>query len=221
MKRGLLIGLIVGGLAIVLLWYLVLFSPTSKDLDDTKSQVTAAEAQKQDLAATVHRLQGLAKNAPQQQATLRRLNAAVPATPELAAFIIQANQIATESGIDWLAISPAPPAAGASGASVIAVSIQVQGGFFQVLDYLNRLEDLERLVVVDNVNISAGGSATATAAGAPAATTSASGSPDLSVTLAGRMFTRQAPAAVPGAAPVPTPTTPTTPPASTPAAGNT
>ena len=211
MKRGMLIGLIVGALAIVLLWYLVLFSPTSKDLDDTKSAVTASEAEQQDLAASLHRLKDLAKNAPQQQATLRRLDAAVPQAPDLAAFIIQANQIATESGIDWLAISPTPPAASAtSTASVITVSIQVQGGFFQVLDYLNRLEDLERLVVVDNVNISSGGSATATAAGAPAATTSSSGSPDLSVTLTGRMFTRQSPATAPGATPVPTTPAPTT-----------
>ena len=37
----------------------------------------------------------------------------------------------------------------ATGPSVIPLSIQIKGGFFQVLDYLNRLEDMGRLVIVD------------------------------------------------------------------------
>ncbi len=99
--------------------------------------------------------------------------------------------MAVQSGIDWLSISPSPPAVGgAGGISVITMSIEIEGGFFQVLDYLNRLEELERLVVVDAITISG-----ATIAGGDGdeggeQTSSATGAPTLSVTLNARMFTR-------------------------------
>lgn len=231
MRRGLLVGLIAGGVVLVLLWYFVLFAPTSSDLDDTRSQVAQAQSQRQQLEDAVRRLKELSSNAAQQQATLRTLRAAVPPTPDLASFILQANDIATAAGIDWLSISPTPPAANGGGGppSAIAISMQVDGGFFEVLDYLNRLEGMERLVLVDTINITAGGAAGTGATGSSGSTgaTSASssdtsgGAPDLSVTLSGRMFTSAPPSATAGATPgaatptTPGATTPTTTPGST------
>lgn len=215
MKRGVVLGLAAGAVVVVLGWYFLLFAPLSSDVDSTHSKVAEAKRQTLELKATVSRLEGLSANAPQQQATLRRLNAAIPATPDLADFILQANRIAAESGIDWLSVSPAPPAATAGGTnSTIALSMQIEGGFFQVLDYLNRLEDLERLVVVDGVNISASTAGSTTASGATASVT-ATGAPTLAVTLTGRMFTRTVVATAtpttPGAPAAPTSPTPTTP----------
>ena len=57
-----------------------------------------------------------------------------------------------QSGIDWLSVSPSVAQAGTTGVSVIPLTISIKGGFFQVLDYLNRLEDLGRLVIVDAIN---------------------------------------------------------------------
>ena len=225
MKRGLLIGLIAGGVVLVLLWYLVLFAPTSSDLDDTRGQVAQAQSQRQQLEDEIRQLKELSRNAAQQQATLRTLRAAVPPTPDLASFILQANDIATAAGIDWLSIAPTPPTASAAGgpAGTIALSMQVDGGFFEVLDYLNRLESMERLVLVDTIDVSAAGAGTgATSSGASGSSSTTGGSssdstggaPDLSVTLAGRMFTSAAPTPVPGS--TPGATTPSTPGATTP-----
>ncbi|MBM3674781.1 MAG: hypothetical protein FJW88_07450 [Actinobacteria bacterium] len=207
MKRGWLLGIVAGALVLVLVWYFLLWAPASKDLDDTREQVSEQQRQQLSLEATVKRLQALAENAPQLQATLRRYDAAIPETPDLADFIIQCNDIAIASGIDWLAISPSPPAAGTP-VTTIALSINVQGGFFQVLDYLNRLEDLERLVVVDTINIAAGGG-TADGSGTTSASSDASGG-TLTVTLTGRMFTRGTPPAAPGTESSPTTETTTT-----------
>src|SRR4249919_1069230 len=150
MKRGMIIAIAAGGFVLILLWYFVLYSPTSSDLNDTKSQVAVAEQHKQELENEVRQLKELSRNAPQQEADLRALRAAIPENPDLGEFILQANEIATASGVDFLSISPSPPVASTSGPnSTIALSIQVDGGFFQVLDYLNRLEDLDRLVILD------------------------------------------------------------------------
>ena len=134
------------------------------------------------------RLQEISKNGPEIAAQLDRLSAAVPTAPDLDGFILSANQIAVQSGIDWLSVSPSVAQAGTTGPSVIPLTMSIQGGFFQVLDYLNRLEDLGRLVIVDALNATAAGADNATA---PAA--SSTGAPPLAVTLTGRMFTMAAP----------------------------
>jgi type IV pilus assembly protein PilM len=205
-KRTTLIACIAGGVVLILLWYFVLFSPTSKDLNDTRDQVSQVEDQKQELQNTIRHLKELSANAPQQQASLRTLRAAIPANPDLGEFILQANDIAAAAGIDWLSIAPSPPVAttGVGPASTITVAIQVDGGFFEVLDYLNRLEDMDRLVLVDSINVSSGGAAS----GGDASTGVTSGTPDLSVTLTGRMFTG---AEAPSADGSVTPTNPTSP----------
>jgi Tfp pilus assembly protein PilO len=222
-KRSVLIGAVAGGVALILLWYFVLFAPTSSDLSDTRGQVAAAQSQKQELENTIAHLKELSANAAQQQASLRTLRAAIPPTPDLGAFILAANDIATSTGIDWLSIAPTAPTAtvGPGPTSTIGLSMPISGGFFEVLDYLNHLEDLERVVVVDTINVAAVGAdsgSTGAGTGSSGATgaSSSGGAPDLNVTLTGRMFTNATPAAVPGSTITPgTPaTTPTTVPGS-------
>ncbi len=217
MKRGVLIGVIAGALVLILLWYFVLFSPTSSDLSTTRKQVADAQSQKQALENTIAQLKELSANAAQQQASLRTLRAAIPPTPDLGAFILQANDIATASGIDWLSISPSAPTAtvGAGPTSTISLSMQVSGGFFQVLDYLNRLEGIERIVIVDTINVTAAGTGSSagssgttgatgsTSTGDTSGDSSSGGAPDLNVTLTGRMFTGAEPAPVAGSSTTP------------------
>ncbi|MGZ8763215.1 MAG: type 4a pilus biogenesis protein PilO [Acidimicrobiia bacterium] len=212
MKRNTILAVGAGALVVILIWFFAFYKPKGDEVSKTNDEVATAERQQQDLEATLARLQALDKERPQQQATLDKLNAAIPATPDLAEFIFEANTAAAESGVDWLSIAPTPPVASATGGpSEIVLNIQVQGGFFQVLDYLNRLENLKRLVVTDTVNLSAGGTDTSGSAGSTTETTlststSDSGAPTLSVTLGAKMYTSAtvAPAA-PGATPAPTP----------------
>jgi Tfp pilus assembly protein PilO len=191
--------LLIGGaalLAIVLLWWFVLYAPLGDDLDSAKTQRDAEESQTDSLRADLTRLQGQQKNGTQQQALLRKLGAAVPEQPDLAEFIIQANEIADQSGISFLSIAPTPPVAG-TGASVIGLTISIQGSFFQLQDYLRLLEKLERLVIVDGITISGSGggasSTTGTGSSTDASTSSSGEGTTLGVTLTARMFTRAAP----------------------------
>jgi Tfp pilus assembly protein PilO len=194
-KRNAIIAVVAGALVVILIWYFALYKPKSNDVSSTQDQVSSAQRAQQGLEATLARLRSLDKERPQQQATLDKLNAAIPESPDLADFIFQANTAAADSGVEWLSISPTPPVPSTTGGpSVIALNIQVQGGFFQVLDYLNRLEGLPRLVVTDTINLSAGAGASSGSSGSTTSTlptaTSDAGAPTLSVTLGARMFTR-------------------------------
>lgn len=177
-------GAVVG---VVALWWFFVYAPRGRELDDVRDDRQAATATQQSLRATLNRLEEIDRQGPQVDAELARLGDAVPETPDLAGFIVGANRIAVESGIDWLSVAPAEPSAEGPGPATIRLAIQVEGGFFQVLDYLNRLEDLERLVVVDGVTVSAEG---AEDGGGGGGTFGQSGAPNLSAALTARMFTQ-------------------------------
>jgi Tfp pilus assembly protein PilO len=197
---------------VVLIWNIAIFSPRGHKLNDAKKAAQAAQQLEPGLQAQLAQLKQISENGPAIAAELDKLNAAVPASPDLDGFILSANQIAVQAGIDWLSVSPSVVQAGTTGPSVIPLSMQIKGGFFQVLDYLNRLEDMGRLVIVDAINTTASSAAGVT------------GPPTLSVTLTGRMFTLAQPAAAAGSVPTPgavTGTTGSTPPASGSSSGET
>lgn len=201
MNRRTLLAVIGGALAIILVWWFAVYSPKRSAISSAKSDRAAAEARGRDLEVTVARLKALDRSRPQLEADLRALNAAIPANPDLGTFILSANEIATRAGVDFLSIAPSPPAqsAGAGQPTSIGLSIQVRGNFFAVVDYLNRLEQLERIVVVDTLSLAA---QRASAGGTAGATGSTGGTLDpnaLAVTLAAQMYTRAAPSGATGA----------------------
>jgi Tfp pilus assembly protein PilO len=177
----------VGALAIVALWWFLVYSPKSDDLTTAQDERDEAALQQDALQAQLDELEEIAANGPAIDAELAELSGLVPPTSDLAGFILGMNDLAIQSGIDWISVAPNPPEAEGPGLSTIDLNIAVEGGFFQVVDYLNRLEDFDRLVIVDTMNISTSGES-------EEGTTTGS----LGVTLTGRMFTTEAPAPAPG-----------------------
>lgn len=188
MKRNQIIIGAIAIVAVIALWWVFLYSPLNDDLSAAETETATAQKQTQDLQATLARLESLKKSLPEKQALLNKLDKAVPENPDLAEFIVQANDIADQAGIEFLSIAPGQPAAGAGGVSEIQLTITLSGSFFQLQDYLQSLENLDRLVIIDSLNVS--GSAASATDG-----TATSGGTSLSVTLSGRMFTRAAPVA--------------------------
>ena len=179
----------IGLFGVVALWWVFVYSPRGGKLSDTRDEIASVEADRSGLEATVKRLKAIEQNGPATDAELQKLAEALPATADLAGFITGAHEIALDAGIDWISVAPSEPTVTPGAPPTIRLSIQIEGGFFQVLDYLNRLEDLDRLVIVDSVNITTG--ATGGGGGESTSTTvaSSSGAPDLAVTLTARMFT--------------------------------
>ena len=182
-----------GALAAVLVlavWWMFVFSPVRSDTSKVNAEIDSAKADTQSLEAENKQLEDLQARAPELQADLDRLSAAVPTSPELASFIDAANALGVETGVTWVSVSPTPPAAGGS-ADTVQLSMELEGGYFQVLDYLNRLESMPRLVVVDQVSLSASED-TATNTG---------GAPKLNASLTGRIFSQaNSPAPAPATA---------------------
>lgn len=191
MKARVVAVVVLGLVAVVLAWNALFFAPAGRDVDAARQRRDAAVTEQAQLAAELRSLQEIGTQGPAWRAKVAKLNAMVPRTPELDAFIRSAYTLKVSSGVDWVSIQPSEPAAPTSGTGPTEISMQivVNGGYFQVLDYLDRLEGLRRIVVVDSVDVAAGSDA---GAGSGAAASS-SGAPQLAVTLAARMFTQAAP----------------------------
>jgi Tfp pilus assembly protein PilO len=200
-------------------WYLLLWSPTKTDLDNAKKRTEAAQSQNAQLEAEISRLRSAQRSEPLNRAKLESLRVAIPDDPGLGQFIIDVNDAASKAGIDFISIAPSEPkasttaavvtttttAAGststtvasttettalpATGPAEVAIQMQVAGGYFQVVDFLNRLDRMPRLVVTDSLNVS----------------TDAAGRLTAGVTA--RMFVRAVPAGFAGAVPTTTTTT--------------
>lgn len=141
-------------LAVMLLWFVALWSPRSNAISEANERAQLAQQQQDDLRVRIARLKAAQRDEPAKRAKAEMLRAAIPDEPNLAQFILDTNDAATRSGIDFLSIAPTPPAAGVgAGPATIALTMSVSGGYFQVLDFLNRLESMPRLVVVKEITV--------------------------------------------------------------------
>jgi Tfp pilus assembly protein PilO len=181
------------GLLTLALWWNFLLKPSRSEASKVKAETATERTKLQPLQAQLAQANADAAHAGTFKARLAVLKNAVPDSPELANFIRDANAIADASNIAWQSVTHGPPTTGSAGVSTIAVGIDINGTYEQVLDYLGRIAALKRLVVLDNVTLSGGGTAAAgtgsTAASAGTGSTGpfSSGS-TLTVTITGRMF---------------------------------
>jgi type IV pilus assembly protein PilO len=177
-RRAVLIAFGAAALLLVL-WFLLLWGPQGGRLRAAEDRQTAAEAQNSALELRLSRLQASQERAPELMADLEELRRAVPDDPELAQFILDANEAASDSGVDFLSISPGvPEQSDPLLPPVIRLAINVTGGYFEVLDYLDRLTNLPRVVVIDDLSLTPTGG-------------DAGG--ELNVALTARMFATSAP----------------------------
>ena len=162
--------LAVGGIAlflVLLLWYLVLWSPKQQAYDKAHADVQSSAA-------------------------------AIPPTPDIAQLIDQVDAAATQSGVTFVSIAPSEPSPSATvsgGPTTIGVAIDATGGYYQVIDFINRLDSMPRLMVINGVNVAPGGTSeltltlstdvfTSRPVSAPTTTTTTAPAPTTSTTAA-------------------------------------
>ena len=156
MRRNVLI-LVMVMILIAVAYFFLVFQPQGRNIEEARLAAEAMEQREQELTLELRRLESLRDNAPELQAKLQRLDAAIPTNdPQLAQFILLVEEAANTSGIEWLSVAPGLPAAveGVPGALAVSISMNVTGGYFQVQDFLVRLENLSRALKISTIALS-------------------------------------------------------------------
>lgn len=171
-----------GGIAVVMLagWWFLLWGPAGDAVTAAETRFTNANAQTVQLEVQRDRLIAIQEELPQLQSRLQTLSAAVPDQAAMSDFLLAASEAEVDSGLDFLTVSASPPSPTlTSGLSSVSVQLTGTGGYFQMLDFINRLQSMHRVMVIKNLTVVANQLTEEDAALGP---------PDLSVTISGDLF---------------------------------
>ena len=135
-----LIGL--GLLVFALLGYFVLVRPQGAKASELDAQIAATEEK-------IAENRRLALEASQRAPAIRvadlfRLTTAMPDQLDMPGILLELNQIASDAGIRFKSITPAP-AVGLSGYQAVPVTVIFDGNFYSLSDFLYRLRTRVRV----------------------------------------------------------------------------
>ncbi|MEW6188682.1 MAG: type 4a pilus biogenesis protein PilO [Actinomycetota bacterium] len=138
---------------LVVAFFLLAWLPQQNRKAQIRKQMEEERKKQETAKATLSRLKAAKEESAQIEAKLLSLSKRIPKEPELPSLIIELQDIATQAGIDFISIKPSVLSPKES-FSEIPLSINITGGFFDVVDFLYRLEGLSREIKVNAVNIS-------------------------------------------------------------------
>jgi len=140
------------------LWYFFLLSPRNSKIAELDNQLQTAIAEGDAFRLAVIALRDVQENDVAFLAAIGQMEAGIPEEAELAVFIEEVTALATATGIDLQSFAPSEPAASAElPVYEITITLAMEGEYFELLGFLFGLDDMERIVVVQAVSITAAG----------------------------------------------------------------
>ena len=176
-RRELLIVVVVALLAVAT-GYLLLIRPVLDRTAAARADEQRSAGQSQVLRNQISALEDVKANAGPLQARARTARGMFPSRPALPDLVDALQKIADQSGVDLVSVQPTPPAVSTAATPTatptatlaeITTGVVVTGGYFQVEDFLARLEGLvkgsgagpgipPRSILVRSVSLSSAGS---------------------------------------------------------------
>lgn len=136
---------VLGVIVLVVAFYMLGFKPKQDEIAELEVQLEEAIAAEAQLDSRIRNLQEVRERAPEIEAALVTGEGIVPRSASLPAALRQLQLAADDSGTTLLSVNPARPAGVADPATPelaqIALTVQVDGSYFQLVDFLRRIED--------------------------------------------------------------------------------
>ena len=152
--RNILILGILGIVIVVIGFYFLLLSPLLQSLNEQAQAREAKQTQLEEVQQQVNELEEVRRNSPEIERQLLELSKRVPTQPQIPTLVVQVQEIADASGVTQLTVEPGDAAAPAGGGDyrVVPVTMQFNGTYDQMQDFLLRTRNLARLVTVTDVS---------------------------------------------------------------------
>jgi len=158
MNRRLPLFVGIGVLVLTVLVFMFLYSPKKQAVDKARSDVAAAQAQQGQLEVHLAELLAVKQQAQETNVQLQRIATQIPPTEDMPGLIRQLKLASDKVGVDLTAQANGSPAPAVSGTySTLSIGVTVSGNFFQIVDFLNQLETLPRLMKVNTVAVESSG----------------------------------------------------------------
>jgi Tfp pilus assembly protein PilO len=155
----------IGALLVLVAATMLLVRPTRQATADANATRDAAISDSQALRDQIKALEALKPNEAELRAKADLAKAEFPATPALPALVDALQDAASLSGVDLGTVAPSTPQTSTASPLLaeITTTVSVSGGYFEIQDFLVRLENLvkgtdpgriePRSVLIDSVNL--------------------------------------------------------------------
>jgi Tfp pilus assembly protein PilO len=145
MNRTALVLSALGAVVVIVLFVIFVFQPAREELAEVEDQIALEQTEQERLEGEIERLRLVREDAPNVEAELAAADAIVPRDPALPALVRQLQMAADESGVTLSSVATGRPTlleeAPEEGLSAIDVNTQLEGGYFQLVDFLRRIEE--------------------------------------------------------------------------------
>ena len=148
------------------IWWFAFYSPASEQQTALEEETASLDTRAAQLTTQLAQLEDIRAREVEIRADLARLESFIPTNPSQATLVRQAQLSADASGVTIQALTfadPTPvgtaplPAQPGLVLGAIETQMQVTGGYFQVVDYLRRLEvEVARAIYVDGIQLEEG-----------------------------------------------------------------
>lgn len=154
-RAPLFAGVGVAVLAVLVVVFLVL--PKMGQVSEAKTQLSEAASEEQTLLSREQALEDAKAAAPEARATIAEVDQMIPPTADESGILLLLNNAAGAAGLDLLSLAPGTPTLDpTSGLSSISVSVSAEGTYFDVTEFLYRIETLPRAAKVTALSLSPG-----------------------------------------------------------------
>jgi Tfp pilus assembly protein PilO len=157
-----------GVVLVLVVGTLLLVRPKQQAVAEAAADRNSAIAESQALRDQVRALEALKDDAAELRTKAELAKTEFPSTPNLPGLVDALQDAAGQSDVDLVSITPAAPKASTVQPELaeIATGVNVKGGYFQIEDFLSRVENLvkgadparvpPRSVLVQSVSVSSG-----------------------------------------------------------------
>lgn len=147
---GILIGL--GVVVVIVAWYFLIISPKKEEAATRANEYQAEKKSYDESLAKVQRIEEERSAAKQAAGDLLKLNKLVPPDSQVPSMIVEMQSTADSAGIKFMKIAPDTPVAGTEGGTIVPFELEFQGEYYDVTDFLYRVENFARMEGTD-VNV--------------------------------------------------------------------
>ncbi len=129
---------------VIVLFYLFLWSPRSDEIEELEAEIETVEQQQAQLERRIQELREVRNNAPDHEADIVAAESIVPRDVSQAAAIRQLQVAADGSGVELPSVTfgrPAQLADAEPGLASLQVTVQILGGYYEIVDFYRRVED--------------------------------------------------------------------------------
>ena len=177
-------------IVVAILLVVVLVLPKMHDVSSAQDQLDQARLQQTTLEVRKAALDQAKINAAKAEKTIANVHKRIPPVADEPGFILLLSNAAASAGIDIVTLTPSTPVFDSTtGLSTIPVAVSATGSYFDIADFMYKIETLPRAAVVTALSL------------APVDETKAN--PQLTMTAQINLFTSDA-SAGPGSEPGPT-----------------